>query len=129
MTDEDVVARVAALLGISYHRSDRGAARGWKPCFVFHMKGGRAVEWMRKLRPLMGIRRQAQIDAALQGYIPVRAPLSEKVRQQIVQALQEGVRAVDLADKFKISREHVYRLARNYGGQCTMDVRRIVAPQ
>lgn len=48
MCDADVVARIANMIGAP------------------------AAEWMRRLRPLMGARRGAAIDAALAAYAPIR---------------------------------------------------------
>src|SRR5207249_8812998 len=59
MTDADVVARVAALWGVSYHevQKERCRIRGWKPIFFAHLRGKRAADLMRRLQPLMGERR------------------------------------------------------------------------
>lgn len=68
MTDEDVVQRAARLMANGhYARSDRRPGK-WKPTFRVFVKGAPAVELMRALRPLMGTRRQAQIDAALASF-------------------------------------------------------------
>ena len=65
MTDDDIVDRVATIFGNAVFRTDRGHERGWKPAFITRIRGGRAAQWMTDLRPLMGERRQAQIDRAL----------------------------------------------------------------
>lgn len=70
-TDEDVISRVARILGVRYckiaDRTDTGL-RQTKSAFHVQLRGSRAVAWMRQLRPLMGQRRQQQIDAAIEGY-------------------------------------------------------------
>lgn len=68
MTDEDVVARVAAVFCVKYHRVS-ARREGAKPPYMVVLKGKRAVYLMRSLYPLMGKRRQNQIDKALQNYI------------------------------------------------------------
>ena len=69
MTDLDIVQKVAALFETKYiqqHRHTRHPE--WKPCFSAVIRGSRAMALMRQLRPLMGQRRQQQIDAALGSY-------------------------------------------------------------
>jgi hypothetical protein len=70
MTDEDVVAKVAALWGVKFMQFTRndGAGRDWKPTYSILLRGTPAVELMTRLRPLMGQRRQAQIDRALASH-------------------------------------------------------------
>ncbi len=69
MTDEDVVARVAAMfdrrVGCWRPPEDR-----WLPTYVVRITGSKAVAWMTELRPLMGHRRQMQIDQAVASYHP-----------------------------------------------------------
>jgi len=68
MTDEDVIERVGQLLQAKPTVSKRGANRGWKPAYIVCLRGSRALELMKELRPLMGRRRQSQIDAAVASY-------------------------------------------------------------
>lgn len=71
MTDIDVIRRAADLMGItSIHTTHRNPK--WQPMYHLSLKGKRAVEVMRTLYPLMGSRRQAQIDRALANYAPDR---------------------------------------------------------
>lgn len=65
MTDKDVVEHAARLLDRPVWRSDRGQDLGYKPVFLTALKGAAAVELMLALRPVMGRRRQAQIDRAV----------------------------------------------------------------
>lgn len=65
MTDRDVVARAAHLFDRRFWRSDRGIELGCKPVFLTAIKGAAAVQLMSALRPIMGVRRQGQIDRAL----------------------------------------------------------------
>lgn len=59
MTDEDVVARAAGLMGVSVARAKKLDNR--KQVYIASSSGLRAVELMRLLRPYMGRRRQQQI--------------------------------------------------------------------
>jgi hypothetical protein len=70
MTDEDVIRRVAQMWAVACVVPGRRASN-WKQTFCAQLRGRRAVELMNDLRPLMGKRRQRQIDAALAGYDPL----------------------------------------------------------
>ncbi len=65
--DEDVIGEVARLIGVTpTRRTDpRGLEKGWSPLFKALRRGSRAVILMHAIKPLMGERRQAQIDRAL----------------------------------------------------------------
>lgn len=66
MTDEDVVARVAKMFGKPYHRKNSpsmGSHRKTK--YYTRVTGKLAVEWMERLQPLMGVRRQEAIAQLL----------------------------------------------------------------
>ena len=68
MTDEDVVERAAKIMDVSYahihSKNDRH-----KDYFFAHPRGVRAVNLMRQLYPLMGKRRQEQIDRSIENYV------------------------------------------------------------
>lgn len=70
MKDEDVVARVAGLLGCTYSRREPEAPNRAALYRVQYQSAG-AATLMRMLLPLMGQRRQAQIRAVLDGLLPV----------------------------------------------------------
>ncbi len=72
MCAEDVVIRVARLLGAPGIYRDAPSKPEWSPTFSTAITGRDAAEWMRRLRPLMGHRRTAAIDAALAAYKPIR---------------------------------------------------------
>ena len=73
MTDGDVVARAASLLGVSpVHIPAR--KKKWKPSFSATVKGGPAVVLMGRLRALLGKRRRSQVDRALGCYVPPAPP-------------------------------------------------------
>ena len=66
MNDQDIVLRVTSLVGSyckCYHYTNRGNRQ---PRWVTSVTCARARELMQLLRPLMGKRRQQQIDKALQ---------------------------------------------------------------
>jgi hypothetical protein len=110
MTDEDVVARVAALFGLRYQTTRRGAERGWKPAHRVTLKGRRAVEAMIELKPLMGHRRQEQIDVAIASWKPIPGKVSIEQGARIVKAFRAGVGVDALAAQYGISRWSVYAM-------------------
>jgi hypothetical protein len=69
MTDEDVVARVAAMLGTGYFTRDgrHKSLLNIKPVRRTTLVGKRAAALLREIRPFMGERRRAKIDDVLVG--------------------------------------------------------------
>lgn len=90
MTDEDVVAKVAVMFGLRYHRQERPPN---KPVFTLHVRGTKAIRLMQDLRPLMSERRQGQIDAALSAVnMPGRfKKYPDDTVRRVVQQYREGV--------------------------------------
>ena len=75
MCDRESVVRAAAMLGAkSVTRGPDRSARGWRPTYRAKISGNRARPWLVELRPLMGSRRQAAVDAALDSWSPLRLP-------------------------------------------------------
>jgi len=111
MTDEDVVARAARLLGCKVHRVGEQRKRRWRPAFQIRVIGARAVAWMRALSPLMGARRRAQIDRALACYDPRPvAKLDDRAVGEALQLLADGSSVKDVAARFGVSVWCVYDL-------------------
>jgi hypothetical protein len=71
MCEREVIERAARLLDTRVWVVAPGT-EGWRPTYVAQIAGHRAAEWMRALRPYMGLRRTAAIDAALGAYKPIR---------------------------------------------------------
>jgi len=71
-TDEDVIQRAAELCGLKYQKVKNRHPEKWKQSYMLCVRGGKAVAWMKLLRPLMGKRRSSQIDRALESYDPDR---------------------------------------------------------
>jgi hypothetical protein len=108
MTDEDVIARVAILFEHSYTVIPPRKAH-WSISYKFTLRSTPAVELMRQLYPLMGKRRQGQIDRALEGYIynPHSSITYSKVTEEQVRAIKKrlakGETAKSIAQDFPIS--------------------------
>ncbi|MDX2162145.1 MAG: hypothetical protein SF162_12535 [bacterium] len=111
--DEDVIARVASLLRIKYQycAPKRYEAMGWKPFYSIRLVGARAVDLMHAVRPLMGTRRQAQIDHALACYKgDERYVLQGEKLEALKQRLQAGEHVLSLAKEFGVSKSYAYLL-------------------
>jgi hypothetical protein len=66
MTDRDVIERFARLVGVAFNQQHtRRGAR--KPLYQAAVSNRRALLLMERIRPMMGERRQRQIDAAVSG--------------------------------------------------------------
>src|SRR2546430_4691409 len=72
MCSEPVIRRAAGILGSLSVRPREPRDERWRVTYFTAVTGARASEWMRRLRPLMGARRTAAIDAALAAYKPIR---------------------------------------------------------
>ncbi|MDE3194494.1 MAG: LAGLIDADG family homing endonuclease [Chloroflexota bacterium] len=74
MCDDDVLTRAAELLGARIRPKDRTrtAEHGWNDVFTVAITGARGADQMRRLRPLMGVRRSRAIDLSLAAYHPIR---------------------------------------------------------
>jgi hypothetical protein len=100
MTDRDVVERAAALLGVSVmvvpaRRED------WKTAYAVRLRGKRAVTWMKRLRPLMGIRRGQQIDRAVASHGPdPRRLLDDERAEEALFRLAGGESVREVAQRF-----------------------------
>lgn len=69
MTDQDVIDRVAGLLGVT-STTVRPGKEGWKTVYRVHLNGGRATSFLQLIQPFMGRRRQEQLRVAIACYQP-----------------------------------------------------------
>lgn len=107
MTDEDIVKRIANLFDVKYHNSKRGPEHH-KRVYSVRLTGRRAVAFMQLLKPLMGIRRQVQIDKALNSYNRhPRYKLIESDISSIKDRLTKGETHASIAKSFNIDRSTV----------------------
>jgi hypothetical protein len=119
MTDEEIVRRAAAITGLGYlHCRKDKRNKKWKPYFYLSMRGYFAGELMKKLRPLMGTRRQAQIDVALASYTPRRAgDNTRKLTPRHVKRIRELLKGKNpvawVARQYGVSRTTIRRIGEN----------------
>ena len=110
MVDRDIVERAGALLGaaVTVVPSRR---EGWKTAYCVRVRGARAVLWMQRLRPLMGTRRQAQIDRAIASYAPdPRRRLDDERATEALGRLARGESVREVAERFGTSIWCIYDL-------------------
>ena len=112
-TDEDVVARAAALLKVSYQFQNPPSHEGknWKSYYSLRIAGKRATDFMKLLYPIMGMRRQAQIQRALACYNgDERYVLSGERLEALKRRLQAGEHVLSLAKEYGVSKSYAYSL-------------------
>jgi len=108
MTDEDIVARVAHIWNLKYQSYQRNEKV--KTAYIVLLSGKRAVELMQQLHPLMGIRRQGQIDKALASYDPdfyrkshmKQCALQPNEVRRVRQLLKQGYKHKEIAAMFDV---------------------------
>jgi hypothetical protein len=112
MTDKDVIVKAAEVMGVNpfgpYRRTGRDAQ--YKPRYYAVLVGAKGIDMMKQLRPLMGGRRQGQIDDVIASYAPKPRPRGENHPQAKLNA--EKVRDI----KARLANgERLGRLAAEYG--------------
>jgi hypothetical protein len=116
MTDEDVMVRLGRIFERKVHVVRPRNPR-WRTSYLVRVTGGHAVRWMRLLRPLMGARRQGQIDRALASYDPrPTALLTDRTAWAALDALAAGDSVRAVAERFGVSIWCIYdlRLGRTF---------------
>jgi hypothetical protein len=110
MVDRDIIERAGGLLGVGVmvvpSRRD-----GWRTAYSARVRGARAVLWMHRLRPLMGKRRQEQIDRAVASYAPDPTRLLDDARaEEALTRLANGESVRQVAERFGTSIWCIYDL-------------------
>jgi hypothetical protein len=116
MTDEDVMARLGRIFERKVQVVRPRNVR-WRTSYQVRVNGRDAVRWMSLLKPLMGSRRQAQIDRALASYAPRPvALLTDAAARAALEALRSGDAVKVVADRFGVSIWCIYdlRLGRTF---------------
>jgi hypothetical protein len=99
MIDRDVVDRAGSLLGVAV-MVVRPRRKHWSTTYCVRVRGSRAVLWMSQLRPLMGSRRQRQIDRAIATYAPdPRRVLDDERAVQALVRLAKGESVRQVAER------------------------------
>jgi hypothetical protein len=110
MVDRDIIERVGVLLDVAVTVSP-SRRDGWKDAYCVRVRGARAVLWMERLRPLMGSRRQHQIDRAVASHGPdPRRLLDDERAAEALARLAAGESVRKVADRFGTSIWCIYDL-------------------
>ena len=116
MVDRDVIERAGSILQASVYAVP-SRRENWKDAYGVRVRGMRAVLWMQRLRPLMGARRQEQIDRAMASYEPdPRRVMDDTRAAAALRALAAGESVKQVAERFGTSIWSIYdlRLGRTY---------------
>jgi hypothetical protein len=118
-TDEDVISWIATWLGVKYVPLKPRAAgsSGTKQPFYACVSAGPAVRLMRQLYPLMGKRRQEQIECALASYDPNKhkrntSKLNDDQVLDIYKRAHAGERQKMIASEYNIDRSTIADIKR-----------------
>jgi hypothetical protein len=112
MADRDVIERLAELFGVSYIHESTPNNENWATTYRTEVRGANAMELMRLLRPLMGERRQQQIDDALESYDEFyrTESHSDYKREKVERAwnlIQDGERLIDVSKRLNLKYQFV----------------------
>jgi len=118
-TDEDVMQKVCGLLGSKYHTTSSERQKqhpNWKTVYGTTLSGLKAVEMMKRLRPLMGKRRGQKIDEALQVFSE-KAKTGRYMTDDLVLSILEDnkngkMTQKKIAEKHGLRRETVNRICK-----------------
>lgn len=107
MTDEDVVAKVAKLWGVSYF-TVKPQKEHHKVAYRCFLRGKPAVEQIKQLKPLMGERRAYRMEDCIKSYkCKVTTKLTTK--QAYYESRIKGNKVADIAKKYGVSTSMVYK--------------------
>jgi hypothetical protein len=116
MTDADVMARLGRIFARKVQLVRPRSAR-WRTSYQVRVLGADAIRWMTLPRPLMGSRRQAQIDRAVACYAPRPvALLDDEKASEALRSLAMGAPVKEVAARFGVSIWCIYdlRLGRTF---------------
>lgn len=125
MTDHDVVARAADILGARIY--DDGIRRtGLKQIWTAQVKGTLAAGWAMTLYPWFGVRRRGQVRHAIthwrtQGHGVISTGLEDSIRRY----RQAGYSQADIMELLGVSKSTVYRHTKGHVRRMRVCTRRI----
>lgn len=107
MTDEDVVAKVAKLLGVKYHKTTNRNPEKWKDSFRLAVVCKSAYELMKTLKPYMGNRRQRQIEVAMSSWKEKDKGKLFGRAEEILDGLRQGKTHREIAETLGVDRSAI----------------------
>jgi hypothetical protein len=114
-TDLDIIQKISKILNINYillpkRKSD---LPHYKPVYRFKISGTPAVLLMKQIKPLMGLRRQEQIDKAIASCKPKHPRPTKDTIINIKNELLSGKTLDSIAKQFNVSHSCVFKLKHN----------------
>lgn len=113
MTDEDIVRRVAVLFDSALNNPPYKQQSHHKRRWVTVLTNSRARDLMLLLRPIMGIRRQQQIDKALRCEIKLPRRLTQQLADEMRAKKHAGATNIELMEAYNISYQTVFNVIKN----------------
>ncbi|MCQ3931794.1 MAG: hypothetical protein DPW16_15180 [Chloroflexi bacterium] len=117
-TDQDIAQRVADIFQVKvmgpYTR--KGWEVEWKPFYMVTKRSRPAIQLMQQIRPMMGERRQGQIDAAIGSYVDRSGPNHPNVKltveqvREIRRRLAQGDKLRALAEAYSVDFSLIWQI-------------------
>ena len=104
-TDRDIAERVATAFGVAVVSNPK---RVHRTEYATTVKGARAVRLMAELFPLLGLRRQGAVEAAVAAYRPPVRKLSVEAASEIKRRRAGGLSVSVLARQFGVTRQTIH---------------------
>lgn len=110
MTDEDVIKRVATIFGVAYIYPRRFTDDNWKQSFQVVLRGKKAIELMRRLRPHMGERRTKRIDEVISSYIDRGADIAKLTDDSVRDIRTKRISMRKFAELYSVAKGTIQRV-------------------
>lgn len=126
MSDKDSIDKAARLLGVSvFSFVPKGTTKNgkdFKRIYMCSLKNKRTIEWMEKLFPLMGVRRQEQIRKALNSYnknakdeyVNSIRKITRYSLEEILEKRKVGLSFKKIGDEYGVSKDCIRRFLKRY---------------
>jgi hypothetical protein len=106
--------RVLDILGVMSFQEHGFRNPSWKTCYRVQVSGQRAVDLMARIRPMMGERRKAQIDAAIACWNPIAVRNRER-NEAIIRLHEQGeLNYSQIAAELGLTRQAVRQVVVRY---------------
>jgi hypothetical protein len=113
-TDGDIAEKVGKMFNVKVYSRKRRQEH-WKDVYSIRIIGSRAVELMKILKPLMGKRRQEQIQTALDSYVNTTkeehaSKLNWETVREIRVKMASGQSVKELSQLYNISDKNLFKI-------------------
>jgi len=126
MSDRDVMERISEMWGLSlsaYSRTGKTKSGGnFKEIYCCSVRGGKARKYMEQIKCFMGVRRQKQIDDALNSYDPdvikktneMKCAIPEAELKFVNEKIVSGLSYQTVAEEYGVTRNVIRRCLQRY---------------